>query len=342
MKQLSFRDLAIFCEQISMMIRSGIMLHSGMQMIADDTSNVHKKAIFQDVANHLAEGFMLDAAIKASNAFPEYMIHMVEIGTKSGKLDSVMNALSVYYNQQQAMRENIKSAIVYPLVLIFMMLVVLVFLSVKVLPVFEQVFQSLGAQLSPWASYIIKIGSLFSQYSLMLVVLFFILAAASVYLSRTEASRNSIVGFLMGKKTSEKFAVATFTSSMALLLSSGVDLDLALRLSAQAVSNQTVKAKIEKIKRLMDNDTISFVESLDKVGMLSNTMTGLLSMGYQAGSVDSAMEYIAGLYEEEYQAALMRKVSLVEPISIVVISILIGTILVSVMFPLLGVLSTIG
>ena len=65
-------------------------------------------------------------------------------------------------------------------------------------------------------------------------------------------------------------------------------------------------------------------------------------MGYQAGSIDSAMEYIAGLYEEEYQSALMRKVSLVEPISIVIISVLIGSILVSVMFPLLGVLSTIG
>ena len=129
---------------------------------------------------------------------------------------------------------------------------------------------------------------------------------------------------------------------MALMLSSGLDLDLAFRLSAQAVSDRTVRNKIETAGMLMNKTSASFVGSLEKVNLLTNTMTGLLSMGYQAGSVDTAMEYIAELYEEEYQTAIMRKVSLIEPISIVVISVLIGSILISVMFPLLSVLSTIG
>lgn len=342
MKQLSFSDLAIFCEQISMMIRSGIMLHSGMQMITDDTSNTQKKAIFQDVSKHLAEGCMLDSALKSSSAFPEYMIHMVEIGTKSGKLDAVMNALSVYYNRQQAMRDNIKSAIAYPLVLILMMLVVLVFLAAKVLPVFEQVFKSLGTQMTPWVAFIMKIGTFINQYSIVLVVLFLALAAACLYLVRTESGKNAFTGFLMGRKTSEKFAIATFTSSMALMLSSGLDLELAIRLSSQAVSNRAVREKIEKARVLFNEESIPFVEALGKVDLLSNSMIGLLSMGYQAGSADSAMEYISGLYEEEYQADLMKKVALIEPISIMVISVLIGSILVSVMFPLLDVLSSIG
>ena len=342
MKQLSFMDLAIFCEQISMMIKSGIMLHSGMQMITDDTSNAQKKAIFQNVSNKLAEGGMLETALESSSAFPDYMIHMVEIGTKSGKLDVVMNSLSAYYNRQQTMKENIKSAIVYPLILIFMMLLVLIFLAAKVLPVFEQVFQSLGTQMSPWASYIMKLGSLFNQYSLVLVVLLVLLAVASLFLIRTESGKNMVIGVLMGKRTSEKFAVATFTSSMALMLSSGLDLELSIRLSKQAISNRTINDKIEKAQKLMKEESISFVDAMEKADLLSNTMTGFLSMGYQAGSIDTAMDYIAGLYEEEYQSALMRKVSLIEPISILVISILIGSILVSVMFPLLGVLSTIG
>lgn len=342
MKQLSCRDLSIFCEQISLMVRSGILLHSGMQMIADDTSHAQKKAIYQDVANRLAEGSMLDTALKQSSAFPEYMVHLVEIGTKSGKLDTVMNALSQYYNRQQAMRENIKSAVAYPLVLISMMLAVLLFLAAKVLPVFEQVFQSLGAQISPWAAYIMKIGSLFSQYSFVLVVLFLILFAAGLVITSTEAGRTAFTSFLTGRKSAEKFAVSTFTSSMALMLSSGLDLDLALGLSSQAVSNHTVKSKIDTAGKLMKEKSVSFVESLEKVSLLSNTMTGLLSMGYHAGSIENAMEYVSVLYEEEYQTALMRRVSLIEPISIVVISILIGSILISVMLPLLSVLSTIG
>ncbi len=342
MKQLSFRDLSIFCEQISMMIRSGIMLHSGMQMIADDTSNVQKKEVYQEVASRLAEGSMLDAALKGSSAFPEYMVHLVEIGTRSGKLDTVMDALSTYYYRQQAMRENIKSAIVYPLVLISMMLLVLIFLAAKVLPVFEQVFKSLGTQISPWTAYIMKIGTLFNQYSIILVILLFILLVVGLSAIRTEAGRGALTAILTGRKISEKFSVATFASSMALMLSSGLDLDLAFRLSGRAVSDPAVKGKIEKAKELMNRESVSFAEALEKVNLLTNTMTGLLSMGFKAGSIDTAMEYIANIYEEEYQAALMKKVSLIEPVSIVIISVLIGSILVSVMFPLLSVLSTIG
>jgi len=342
MKQLSLQDLAIFCEQISMMIKSGIMLHSGMQMITDDTANAQKKAIFAEVSKKLADGDSFADALQSSSAFPEYMIYMVEIGTKSGKLDSVTAALASYYNRQHAMRENIKSAIVYPFVLILMMLIVLIFLAAKVLPVFEQVFKSLGTQMSPWAVYIMKVGSMFNQYAVFLVVLFLILTLAGLFLIKTEQGRHSVVNVLMGKKTSEKFALSTFTSSMALMLSSGLDMDLSLQLSKQAVSNQAVKAKIATVEKLMKEETISFVEAMGKADLLSNTMTGFLSTGYQSGTIDSAMDYIANLYEEEYQSALMRKVSLIEPISIVVISVLIGTILVSVMFPLLGVLSTIG
>ncbi|WP_019850141.1 type II secretion system F family protein [Desulfitobacterium sp. PCE1] len=342
MKQLSFRDLAVFCEQISMMIRSGIMLHAGMQMIADDTSNVQKKAIFQDVSTQLAKGDMLDVALRSSPVFPEYMIHMVEIGTSSGKLDTVLTALSAYYNRQQSMRDHIRSAVVYPFVLILMMLIVLIFLAAKVLPVFEQVFKSLGTQMSPWASHIMKIGSLFNQYSLVLVLLFLLLVAAGLFMTRMESGRTAFTGFLMGKKTSEKFAVATFTSSMALMLSSGLDLELAMRLSSQAISDRTVGKKVEGARALMAEGALPFIEALQKSDLLSNAMTGLLSMGYQAGSVDSAMEYIAGIYEEEYQTALMRKVAMIEPVSIIIVSVLIGSILVSVMFPLLGVLSTIG
>ena len=222
------------------------------------------------------------------------------------------------------------------------MLLVLIFLAAKVLPVFEQVFNSLGTQMSPWAAYIMKIGTMLNQYSVALVLLLFILLVIGFLMIRSEGGRAVLANLFIGKKTSEKFAVATFTSSMALMLSSGLDLDLAFRLSAQAITNSAVREKIEKAERLMQEESVPFVECLERVGLLSNTMTGLLSMGNQAGSIDAAMEYISDRYEEEYQAALMKKVSLIEPVSVVLISVLIGSILISVMFPLLSVLSNIG
>jgi type IV pilus assembly protein PilC len=325
-----------------MMLKSGIMVHSGMQMITDDTVNTKKRKVYQSVSDSLSDGEMLHEALKRADAFPDYMITMAEIGTRSGKLETVMNALASYYDRQHTMRENIKSAVVYPLVLIVMMLMVLIFLSAKVLPVFAQVFKSLGTQLSPGAAYMMKAGTLFSKYSLILSVFLIVFIAAGFFLSRTESGKALLPSMMMGRRISEKFSIATFTSSMALMLSSGLDLDLSIQLSEKAVSNQTIQKKIRNARTIMEQEPISLVDALQQVDLLSNTMTGLLATGYQAGALDSAMEYIAGLYEEEYESALMRKVSLIEPISIFILSVLIGSILVSVMFPLLGVLSTIG
>lgn len=342
MKQLSFQDLSVFCEQISMMSRSGILLHSGMQMIADDTSNAHKKSIYKYLADQLEAGETLDAALKSSSAFPEYMVHLVEIGIKSGKLDTVMDGLSEYYSQQLMMRQNIKSAVVYPLVLIGMMLIVLIFLAYKVLPIFEQVFNSLGAQMSPWAAYIMNIGTLFGRYSILLAVLLFAFLIIVFFLTRTDSGKTGIGRFFIGRKISEKFAISTFASSLSLMLSSGLNMDLAFDLSSQAITDRTVKSKIEKAGHLIREGSVSFVDAIEKVGLLSNTMTGLLGTGHKTGSADLTLKYISEVYEGEYQNALMRRVSLIEPISILVITILIGSILTTVMFPLIGVLSAIG
>ncbi|HHU17690.1 MAG TPA: hypothetical protein GXZ70_05655 [Clostridiales bacterium] len=187
-----------------------------------------------------------------------------------------------------------------------------------------------------------NIGTLFGRYSILLAILLFAFFIIILFLTRTDSGKTIFGGFLIGKKISEKFAISTFASSMSLMLSSGLNLNLAFDLSSQVISNRTIKTKIEKAGRLIREDSVSFVEALDKVGLLSNTMTGLLGMGYRTGAADLTLKYIAEIYEDEYQNALMRKVSLIEPISILVITILIGSILTTVMFPLIRVLSAIG
>lgn len=342
MMQLSYRELSVFCEQISMMIRSGILLHAGVQMIANDTSDSRKREIYLAIADRLAAGETLDVALQAASVFPQYMLRLTEIGTHSGKLDTVMDALATYYDRRQAMKENMKSAVVYPLVLIGMMLVVLIFLTSKVMPVFQQVFHSLGTEISPWATSIMNIGSTIGRYSTVfavLLVLFFIVLFFAV---RTEKGRFSFFTLVMGKKIAEKFDIATFTSSMSLMLSSGLDMDTAFRLSGQAVSGNAIRLKVEAAGELMRQGTISFAQALSEVALLSDTMTGLLATGAHTGATDSALQYIADIYEEEYRVAMMKRVAMIEPVSVAIISVLIGFILVSVMLPLLSVLSGIS
>ncbi|MGI6747353.1 MAG: type II secretion system F family protein [Anaerovoracaceae bacterium] len=187
-----------------------------------------------------------------------------------------------------------------------------------------------------------NIGTLFGRYSILLAILLFAFFIIILFLTRTDSGKTIFGGFLIGKKISEKFAISTFASSLSLMLSSGLNMDLAFDLSSQAITDRTVKSKIEKAGHLIREGSVSFVDAIEKVGLLSNTMTGLLGTGHKTGSADLTLKYISEVYEGEYQNALMRRVSLIEPISILVITILIGSILTTVMFPLIGVLSAIG
>jgi type IV pilus assembly protein PilC len=341
MKQLTDRELAGFCEQFAMILKSGIMIHSGMQMIADDTANPDRKAVFQKISDALTDNGSLAQALKASGAFPEYMVHMIQIGTESGKLDTVMSGLSTYYNKQHTMRENLKSAILYPSVLVVMMLLVLIFLAAKVLPVFQGVYQSLGSEMSPWAQSIMKVGALLSQYSFLLILLLLIAAITALFMTKTERGKAMLSDFIGGRKASQGFSIASFTSSMAMMISSGLDIQHSMQLSMGVIGNRSIKEKVAHSYELLEKND-SFIEALEQSGLFSNATIGILSMGKNSGSLDSAMQYVADIYDEEYQWELAKKVSLIEPVSIAILSVLIGTVLVSVMFPLLGILSSIG
>lgn len=341
-KPLSPRELSIFCEQAAMMIKSGMLLYYGMQMLAKDTEDIRIKGILEELSGRLATKESFEDALLSTGAFPDYMIHMVAIGSESGRLDSVMDSLSTYYNRQYNLREMIKSAIVYPSVLIGMMLTVLIFLITKVLPVFKNVFNSLGANLSASADLIVRVGNLLSHYSILLSIIIVLFFLSLLFFTKTKKGHDIWNKWLAQRKFSENFSISAFASSMALMLSSGLDTEQSMRLSLQMVVNTNVKSKIEQCIKLVSEHDESLIGALEKTNIFSNTTVGILSIGSKAGTLDSAMNFIADLYENEFQSSVMKKIALIEPISVSVLSILIGLILISVMFPLLGVMSSIG
>lgn len=340
-KPLTPRESAMFCEQLAMILKSGILIHTGMQMMADDAPASGNKALYQSLSDELTANASLSNALESTGAFPAYMIYMIEIGSESGRLDRVLDSLSVYYNRQHMMRENMKSAVVYPLILIVMMFLVLIFLAAKVLPVFDEVFKSLGTQMSPSALAVMKAGTVINTYSIALLVVLLLLAAVAFIYSKSEPGKAALSNFLGGRKASERFSIASFTSSMAMMLSSGIDAEHSMELSAQAIPNKNIKRKIASAMELMKEESLGFMEAVGKVQLFTSSAHGILSMGQKSGKMDEAMQYIADIYEEEYQTALIKKVSLIEPLSIAALSIIIGAILISVMFPLLSILSSI-
>lgn len=346
MKQkLTNEELSIFCGQISMILYSGISALEGISILYEDASEEREKQILASVNTVLQETGELSPALRASGAFPEYMIHMTEIGERSGTLDDVMDSLSSHYEREDAISRRIHDALTYPMIMIFMLFAVLTVLIVQVMPVFHQVFRQLGMELSGAANAFYILGLKMRQYSFLFFILIFALAAAVIVILRFPKGRfwlmESVGKLPFFKNISLLLACSRFSGAMARALRSGLDIDESFRLAAGLVEQPHFKKQVllaeEKI-----NEGEDFSEALRQTDIYSGLNARMLSIGFKTGTTDTALEKISISCQEEADIRIQNMVNALEPSIVAVLSVLTGLILLSVMLPLLSVMSGIG
>ena len=338
----SSKELSIFCEQMSMLINSGILLNDGIKIILDEVSDIRIKNALQCVADELSKNNSLENALSKAGCFPEYMIYLTAIGAESGTLDKTMKSLAHYYDRQENIKETVKSAILYPSVLICMMVAVLLFLSIKVIPVFETVLNSLGANLSTIARAIMIGGKIFSKFSLIFAIIILVIIICIIYFAKSSKGQSKLINFIWQTKIFEALSMSILASSMSTSLASGLDTDRSLELALTGIVNKNIVEKINECTNLIKNEHLTFIEAIGKSRLFTGTTLNILSVGMASGSLDGAMKYVSNLFDDDFETMLVKRISLIEPISVAILSILIGVILISVMFPLLSVMSIIG
>lgn len=345
MKPLTNAELATFCSQLALILRSGISSLEGISIMIEDTPEGEGKTLLQTMLSHLEKTGSLSEALTETACFPPYMCNMVHLGEQSGRLDDVMQSLADYYQQEDSLSKSIKSAVTYPLVMLGMMIVVLLVLIIKVLPVFNQVFQQLGASLTGVSGVILKLGDSLNRYSIVLIVIILALAALFFYFFGTAKGRKHTGGlantFFVTRNLAEKIACSRFASGMYLSLSSGLDIDQSLEMVSDLVEHPGVRQKIASIQDLLMQG-ISFSEAIMQTKMFSGIYARMISIGVKTGAMDDVMKQISSQYDEEIQERMSSTISKLEPTLVAILSVAVGLILLSVMLPLMGIMSNIG
>ena len=345
-RPLSDGELSVFCSQCAMLLRSGIAPAEGLAIMAQDAAEGEGRAILETAKAHCEAGEPLSAGLGATGAFPQYLLDMAAIGEQSGRLDDVMDSLAAYYEREEALHESIRSAVRYPLVMIAMMAVVLIVLMVRVLPVFNEVFLQLGAQMSGVSLSILHVGQALSRYSAVFVALAAILALYYLWSTKTASgrawrARRSGERVLGSRKLAAKVASARFASGMSLMMASGLDVDKSLAMVSKLIGSAAVRAKIAVCQQRLAEGK-SFGDALSDCGLFSGVYARMVAVGFKTGSADAVLRKLADRCEDEVDAETARLVSLVEPTLVAVFSVLVGLILLSVMLPLMGIMSSIG
>ncbi len=341
MKTLSNSELSYFCGQMSMIIRAGISSIEGLYMMGDDSeASAEEKKLYGDIKAKLEEGGYLHSALESTGVFPTYMVNMTRIGEETGNLDNVMDALRRHYTREEEIRQSIRQAVTYPIVMAGMILVVILVLLLQVMPVFRQVFRQLGSEMTGFAGVLYDAGDIISRYSIVFVVILVVILAVSVICVRTEKGRRAGLAFLSHfrffKKLRSDISTSRFADGLALALRSGFSPDFGIEMVSEIIEDKVFSAKID-ICRTKLTDGVPFDEALKESGILSGVPARMMTIGNRTGSADVVMEQS----QKKIDTSISNALGTIEPVLIVLLSLIIGAILMSVMFPLLGIVSSI-
>jgi type IV pilus assembly protein PilC len=344
-KTLPPDETALFCEQIAMVLKAGIPIGDGMETLANSYAGSRYGARFEGMRAALNRSGTLSAALEEAGIFPNYLLAMARIGERTGKLDEVMASLANYYQWEAQIKSSVKNAILYPSVLVMMLAVVIAILVISVLPVFQRVFDSLGLATGSPASAAMQIGVGVGKGMLVLVGVFAVVLIVIGILLRTNR-RESVLALLARvipsvRRVNARLSTARYASALSMMLAAGYPVEEAIVLAPSVVTDAKHRQQGERAAEALLGGA-GFAVAAEKSGLFDPMHEKMIHFGAAAGKLDAVMEKLSGIYMTEADDAIHNVIAMIEPTLVAVLSIVIGGILLSVMLPLLSVLSAIG
>lgn len=345
-KLFSNEELSAVCLQISLLIHAGINLADGMHLLAEDEKEENKKEIFCQMAETLDEGKPLSVAMEKSKSFPSYVIYMTAAGEDTGRLEQAFGAMADYYEGRYRLQERIKSALMYPVVLLLLMLLIIGILLIRILPIFQQVYEQLGGSMDGLAGGLLVFGkgleSALPVIGLIIAVLFFGGIAVRLHGGWRAKAEKLFLHMTENLSVAKKISVSRLAAALAMGLMSGLNSEGAMELAASFQQEESKsQKKHQRCKKLLEQGK-TLAEALRESELMEPLYCRMLALGTKSGTADTVMEEISHRLEDDAETVIENLVGKVEPTIVIVTSLLVGIILLAVMLPLMNIMAAIG
>ena len=340
---LSNEELSFFTGQIAVMLESGIPLYESIEVLADNYQSTEYGEAFKTIYNATDCGEQLAGAMERSGIFPRYAVKMTGVGEATGKLEQVMKALSRHYAREEALSSSIKNALRYPAMLLSIMALVVVIINWKVLPLFKQVLINLGSESAAFSDFTMNVGTVIGFVALGLVVLLVLCAVITAVMLK-KGKKHVLIGLISRvspaiAKLQRAISAERFLSILSIALKAGYPPESAAETCAEPIDDADSLEKINHIVSLHAGGG-SLCDAITSSGLLEPLKARMVRVGFMTGRVDEVTENVAKLYSAETDEKLERLLSLIEPALVTMLAIIIGCVLLTVMLPLAGVMSS--
>jgi type IV pilus assembly protein PilC len=342
---LKNKDFVLFLRQFATLIEAGLSLVDTLNILAEQSSSKPLKEALLQVQAEIREGVALSKAMEAHDKlFPELLTSMIRAGEASGNLDTILDRMATYYEKQYTLKQKIKTALTYPSVIGVMAIAITFFLVTFIVPVFADMFLQFDQELPAYTQFILNLSGFMGEYWLVILAL----VAGGIYgftlLRKTErtayfldecALRLPGIGEFVKKAN-----LARVTQTLSSLLNSSVPILQALEITENVVSNRLVKEVLaESRESLKEGQSMS--KPMKESWVFPDMITQMISVGEATGSVDEMLLKVANFYEQELEEASEKLQALIEPLMIVFLAFVVGSIVLAIVIPMFSLFDSI-
>jgi len=344
---VSTKDKAVFSRQFAALVNAGVAIVRGLGVLAEQTTNPKLKQALLEISADVQQGVNLSEAMrKHPQCFDGLYVSMVQAGEVGGVLDEVLNRLAKLLEDTARLQNQIKSALSYPVVVGFIALGIFFGMTIFLIPIFAGIFKQLGTELPALTQFMLWISEILRSWRVLVVVGIFIAAVifyqqySKTKIGRENIDRLSLKMPLFGDLI-KKSAVARFSRTFGSLTRSGVPILTALEIVRDTAGNQIIANAVDASRRdIQQGGMISI--ALQKEQVFPAMAIQMISIGEETGELDQMLMKVADFYEDEVEQAVKALTTIIEPIMIVVLGGMVGTILLSMYLPLFKVFDKLG
>jgi len=338
-KAIKQKDIAVFTRQLSTMMRAGVPLIQSFDIVARGSTNPRLTRLLTDIRSDVETGTSLSAAFRKHPLyFDALYCNLVEAGEAGGILETLLDRLAVYQEKTMAIKNKIKSALIYPIAVITVAFIVLAVIMIFVIPAFEDVFRNFGADLPAPTLFVIGMSKIFVKYWYLI----FGLGGGGIYFFMQSWKRSIKMQKYMDRLLLKvpvfgdlvnKSSIARWTRTLSTMFAAGVPLVEALDSVGGASGNAVFAEATEKIQKDVSTGS-ALTTSMQATGIFPVMVLQMCAIGEESGALDAMLGKAAEFYEDEVDEAVKGLSSLMEPFIIVILGTLIGGIVVSMYLPI--------
>jgi type IV pilus assembly protein PilC len=340
------KDLVIFTRQFATMIDSGLPLVQCLDIQAKQAPNPTFREQLSVIKDTVESGATFaDSLRKFPGTFDELYRNMVAAGEVGGILDTILNRLAIYLEKADALKRQIKGAMMYPLVTVLVAAAVVAVLLLKVVPTFESMFAEFGSSLPAPTQFVIDLSKWMQDNFLYLVAIIVATVMALRAFYRSPLGKLTIDKIMLKSPVFgdllTRVAVARFCRTMGTMIASGVPILEALDICSRTAGNRVIELAVMKVREsIAEGRTIS--EPLSESGVFPEMVCQMIHVGEATGAIDVMLNKVADFYEEEVDQAVENLTSMLEPLIMVFLGVIIGGLVIAMYLPIFSMASSIG